>query len=168
MVEVYHFLDELDTYIFRLDRAREKAADGRPAAAIAPDALRILLGMNEFDLDHLGHVDPAAPGIFTRRFGGLILLDGIHRAVRCFAEKQPFSAFELSYEESLECLAKQKVAFKDAEAIARKLRRAQEHFPGIGALDTPIECSPERLLEVERLLTAKERSRFLLRAVPRH
>jgi hypothetical protein len=165
-VEIFQFLDELDTYVFRIDKAKEIAADGREAVPIAAELLRRLVGMSEFDLDHLGHVDPAQPGIFTRRFGGLILLDGIHRAIRCFAEKQEFSAFELSYEESLECLVQQRVSVKDAAAIVRKLRRAQEFFPGSASMDVPLECSPEVLRDVQKLLTAAERYRFVLRAVP--
>jgi hypothetical protein len=164
--EIYHFQDELDTYVFNVARAKDKASDGRLAVPIARETLLHLARMNTFDLNHLGHVDPGMPGIFTRRFGWIVLVDGIHRAVRCFADQQIFSAFELSYEESLECLPQQRVSVKDAEAIARKLRRALKYFPGIGAMDTPVECTAEMLSEVERLLTAKERSRFVLRAVP--
>jgi hypothetical protein len=165
-VELFQFRDELDTYLFRVDKAKEIAADGRETALIDAETLRRLVGMSEFDLDHLAHVDPARPGIFTRRFGGLILLDGIHRAIRCFAEKQPFLAFELAYEESLECLVQQRVSPKDATAIVRKLRRTQEFFPGKDSMDMPLECSPEVLRDVQKLLTAAERYRFVLRAVP--
>jgi hypothetical protein len=165
-VEIFQFRDEFDTYVFRIDKAKEIAGDGRQAATMDAETLRRLAGMSEFDLDHLAHVDPARPGTFTRRFGGLILLDGIHRAVRCFAEKQPFLAFELAYEESLECLVQQRVSPKDAAAIVRKLRRAQEFFPGKASMDMPLECSPEVLREVQKLLTPVERYRYVLRAVP--
>jgi hypothetical protein len=166
-VEIFQFRDELDTYIFDTGKAKEIVADGRSAAPISEETVRRFLGMNEFDPDHLGHVDPAHPGIFTRRFAGLILLDGTHRAIRCFAEKRQFLAFELAYEESLECLVQQRVSAKDAAAIARKLRRAMEFFPSASS-DTPIECSPETLREVEELLTAAERQRLKLRAVSEH
>jgi hypothetical protein len=165
-VEIFQFLDELDTYIFNTGMAKEIVADGRSALPIAAETVRRFVGMNEFNLDHLGHVNPAQPGIFTRRLGGLILLDGTHRAIRCFAEKQQFFAFELTYEESLECLVQQRVSAKDAAAIVRKLRRAWEFFPGSGPVDTPIECSSEVLREVEKQLTAAERQRFTLRCVP--
>jgi hypothetical protein len=165
-VEIYQFRDELDTYIFRNDTAKELVSAGRNAIPITAESLLHLLGMNYFDEGHLGHVDPAKPGICTRRFGGLILLDGIHRAVRCLAEKRPFLAHELSYEESLDCLVQQQVCARDAEAIARKLRQALEYFPRNVALDTPIECSAEMLEQAAGLLTAQELEKFNLRAVP--
>jgi hypothetical protein len=164
--EIFQFSDELDAYIFKIDTAKQIVADGRTALPVSPEMLRAFVGMNEFDLDHLFHVDPSRPGIFIRRFGAPILLDGTHRAVRCFAKRRPFHAFELSYEESLECLLQQRISTKGAAAIVRKLRRVLEVFPSSGPVDTPIECRPEVLREVEKMLTAEERRRFLLRAVP--
>src|SRR5713101_813318 len=76
-VEIYQLRDEADAYIFRLDKAKEITGDGRPATPITAESLLCLLGMNDFDEGHLGHVDVAKPGICVRRFGGLILLDGI-------------------------------------------------------------------------------------------
>jgi hypothetical protein len=165
-VEIYQFRDELDVYLFRNDTAKQLAADGRNPAPIAAESLLHLLGMNYFDEAHLGHVDTAQPGICTRRFGGLILLDGIHRAVRCLAEKRPFLVYELSYEESLVCLVQQQVSAQDAETIARKLRQSLEYFPRSSSLDTPIECSPEMLEQAARLFSAQELKKFNLRAVP--
>ena len=166
MVEIFQFSDEVDTYIFRLDMAKKIVADGRAALPVSPETLRAFAGMNEFDVEHLLHVDPSRPGIFTRRFGAPILLDGTHRAVRCFARHQQFRAFELSYEESVECLVQQRIATKDAAAIVRKLRQVLKVFPSSGPVDTPIECTPEVLREVEKTLTAEERRHFILRAVP--
>jgi hypothetical protein len=164
--EIFQFSDEVDTYIFKIDTAKKIVADGRAALPISPETLRAFAGMNEFDFDHLFHVDPSRPGIFTRRFGAPMLLDGTHRAVRCFAKHQPFHAFELSYEESVECMVQQRTSAKDAAAIVRKLRQVLEVFPSSGPVDTPIECAPEVLREVEKMLTAEERRRFILRAVP--
>lgn len=165
-VEIFQFSDEVDTYIFTIDSAKKIVADGRAALPVSPETLRAFVGMNEFDFDHLGHVDPSQPGIFTRRFGAPMLLDGTHRAVRCFARHQQFHAFELSYEESVECLVQQRISAKDAAAIVRKLRQVLEVFPSSGPVDTPLECPPEMLREVEKMLTAEERQRFILRAVP--
>jgi len=165
-VEIFQYVDEFDIYIFRIDTAQQIAADGRTAASIPVEMLRRMLGMSEYDIAHLAHVDPAKPGIFTRRFGAPILLDGIHRAIRCFVEKRPFSAYELSYEESLECLVQQRVSTKDIDTIVRKLRRALKFFPGTSTLDTPIECRPDVLREIEKKLAPAERRRLLLRAVP--
>ncbi|HXB22979.1 MAG TPA: hypothetical protein VNV88_16440 [Candidatus Solibacter sp.] len=165
-VEIYQFRDEVDTYIFQLDAARAIADAGRRAVPLAPKSLLRLLGMNAFDEGHLGHVDPEKPGTATRRFGGLVLLDGIHRAVRCFAEGRRFFVRELSYEESLACLVQQQVSVRDAAAITRKLRQALEYFPAEAPLDAPIECSAEILEEVARLLTQQEAAKFNLRAVP--
>jgi hypothetical protein len=165
-VEIFQFSDEVDTYSFRIDTAKKIVADGRAALPVSPETLRAFAGMNEFDLDHLFHIDPSRPGIFTRRFGAPILLDGTHRAVRCFAKHQQFRAFELSYEESVECLVQQQTSAKDAAAIVRKLRQVLEVFPSSGPVDTPIECTPEVLHEVEQMLTGEERRHFILRAVP--
>ncbi len=165
-VEIYQFSDEVDTYIFQINKAKKIVEDGRIALPVSTEMLRCFIGMSEFDFNHLPHVDPACPGIFTRRFGAPVLLDGIHRAIRCFAEQQEFHAFELSYEESLECLLQQRVSSKDAAAIVRKLRRVRDFFPPSGPVDTPIECPPEVLRQVEQMLTAEERQHFLLRAVP--
>jgi hypothetical protein len=165
-VEIFQFSDEVDTYIFQLETAKKIAADGRAALPVSQEMLRAFAGMNEFDFAHLFHVDPSSPGIFTRRFGAPILLDGTHRAIRCFAKHQPFHAFELSYEESLECLLQQRISAKDAAAIVRKLRQVLEVFPSSSPVDTPIECAPEMLREVEERLTAEERRHFILRAVP--
>ena len=165
-VEIFQFSDEVDTYIFRIDTAKEIVADGRAALPVSPEMLRAFAGMNEFDFDHLGHVDPSRPGIFTRRFGAPLLLDGTHRAIRCFARHQQFRAFELSYEESVECLVQQRISAKDAAAIVRKLRLVLEVFPSSGPVDTPLECTPEVLREVEKMLTAEERRHFILCTVP--
>jgi len=165
-VEIFQFCDEVDTYVFKIDTAKKMTADGRAALPVSEEMLRAFVGMNEFDFEHLFHVDPSLPGIFIRRFGAPILLDGTHRAVRCFANHQPFHAFELSYEESLECLLQQRISSKDAAAIVRKLRRVREFFKSSGPVDTPIECPPEVLREVEKMLSAEEREHFILRAVP--
>jgi hypothetical protein len=165
-VEIFQFSDEVDTYIFKIDAAKKIVADGRAAQPVSQETLRAFAGMNEFDLDHMLHVDLSRPGIFTRRFGAPILLDGTHRAIRCFAKQKQFFAFELSYEESVECLLQQRTSAKDAAAIVRKLRRVLEVFPSSGPVDTPIECAPEVLREAEKTLSAEERRRFILRAVP--
>jgi len=165
-VEIFQFSDEVDTYIFKIDAAKKIVEDGRTAQPVSQEMLRAFAGMNEFNLDHMQHVDLSRPGIFTRRFGAPILLDGTHRAIRCFAKQKQFYAFELSYEESVECLLQQRISTKDATAIVRKLRRVLEAFPSSGPVDTPIECSPEVLREVKEMLTAEERRHFILRAVP--
>lgn len=164
--EIYQYRDEVDTYIFWIHKAKEIAGDGRSVFPLNPESLRNLVGMSDFNEAHLGHVDPAKPGICTRRFGGLILLDGIHRAVRCFAEEREFFVWELSYEESLACLVHQKTAGKDASAIARRLRKAVKYFPADGPVDTAIECSPETLRKAAALLNSRELKQLNLRAVP--
>jgi hypothetical protein len=165
-VEIFQFSDEVDTYIFQIDTAKKIVADGRAALPVSPEMLRAFAGMNEYDLNHMLHVDLSRPGIFTRRFGAPILLDGTHRALRCFAKHRQFYAYELSYEESVECLWQQRISTKDAAAIVRKLRHVREVFPSSGPLDTPLECAPEVVREVEEMLTAEERRHFILRAVP--
>jgi hypothetical protein len=165
-VEIFQFSDEVDTYIFKIDAAKKIVADGRAAQPLSQQMLRAFAGMNEFDLDHMLHVDLSRPGIFTRRFGAPILLDGTHRAIRCFAKQKQFYAFELSYEESVECLLQQRISAKDAAAIVRKLRQVLDVFPSSGLVDTPLEYAPEVVREVEDMLTAEERRHFMLRTVP--
>jgi hypothetical protein len=126
-VEIFQFSDEVDTYIFKIDTAKKIVTDGRAALPVSPETLRAFAGMNEFDFDHLFHVDLSRPGIFTRRFGAPMLLDGTHRAVRCFAKQQQFRAFELSYEESVECLVQQRTSAK------RCRRHCSQAAPGIGS-----------------------------------
>ena len=165
-MEIFQFSDEVDTYIFQIDTAKKIVADGRAAQPVSREMLRAFAGMNEYDLNHMLHVDLFRPGIFTRRFGAPILLDGTHRAIRCFAKQRQFYAYELSYEESMECLWQQRISTKDAAAIVRKLRQVRHIFPSSGPVDTPLECAPEVVREVEEMLTAEERRHFILRVVP--
>jgi hypothetical protein len=165
--EMLQVREEFDTYTFNINIAKQLAAGKRNAAAIAGKSLVSLLALNDFDENHFGHVDPAVPGIFTRRFGGLVLLDGVHRAARCIIDERPFLAFELRYEESLQCLLTQQIHSRNAEDIVRRLRRSLERFPNNPAPGTAIECSPQVLERVIALLTSAENETLKPRAVPR-
>ena len=164
--EMLQIREEFDTYTFDINIAKQLAAGKRNASAIAGKSLASLLDANDFDENHLGHVDPAVPGIFTRRFGGLVLLDGIHRAARCIIDQRPFLAFELSYEESLYCLLTQQIHARKAEDIVRRLRQTIECFPHNLAPGTAIECGPQVLERVVALLTPEENEMLKPRAVP--
>ena len=67
-MEIFQFSDEVDTYIFKIDTAKKIVADGRAALPVSPETLRAFAGMNEFDFDHLLHVDPLASGNFHPAF----------------------------------------------------------------------------------------------------
>ncbi len=164
--EMLQVREEFDTYTFNINIAKQLAVGKRNASAIEGKSLVSLLALNYFDETHLGHVDPAVPGIFTRRFGGLVLLDGIHRAARCIIDERPFLAFELRYEESLQCLLTQQIHARNAEDIVRRLRLSLECFPNNPAPGTAIECSPRVLERVIALLTPEENEKLKPRAVP--
>ena len=140
--------------------------DGRPAIAIPESTLQRMAAVNEYSSVHLAHVDPDKPGIMVQRFGGLVLLDGIHRAVRCLKEDKAFRACMLNYQESLTCLVRQEIASTDAGPIVAKLRKVMSTASTIEPIEAEIECTPEVLARVRALLTPEERLRFILKAVP--
>lgn len=72
---------------------------GRPAEVMPADVVARLVEMSMVDgnlvVPHVGHVDPAAPGVWVhfRSLGGEeagLLIDGIHRAARSLIDQTPF------------------------------------------------------------------------------
>lgn len=163
--EIYMIGEGEDRYFFNVDKAKTMALDGRPAIAIAESTLQRVAAVNDYSPVHLAHVDPDKPGIMVQRFGGLVLLDGIHRAVRCLNHGKPFSACMLNYQESLACLVRQEIASTDAASIVEKLRKVMSTASTIEPIEAEIECTPEVLASVRALLTPEERLRFILKAV---
>src|SRR5207237_1071831 len=97
-------------YRFDLRRARRLACDGREPVEVDEDSARASLGDRPLDEGHVGHVDPAQPGIIAHVehrtdegevLAGHVLIDGRHRAARCLREGRPFLAYLLTEEESL-------------------------------------------------------------------
>ena len=164
--EVYLISEGEDRYFFNVAKAKTMAADGRPAIAIAESTLRSMASVNDYSRLHLAHVGPDTPGIMVRRFGGLVLLDGIHRAVRCLEEDRVFSARMLNYQESLACLVRQEIASTDAGSIVTKLRKVMGTASTVEPIEAEVECTPAVLDKVQAMLTPEERPRFILKAVP--
>jgi len=163
--EVYVISEGSDRYFFNVDKAKKMVADGRPAIELAARTIGEMLKVNHYDARHLKHVDLSRPGILLQRFGGLILLDGIHRAARCLEERRKFYVHVLTYRESLACLVRQDIASHDPPAIAEKLRKVLERDVEAGTLEAEIECSAEVLKEVRQLLTTEENKRLVLHAI---
>lgn len=155
-----------DKYFFNVDRAKKIVSDGRSSIVIARPTIQSMMAVNDFSPLHLPHVDPESPGIVLQRFGGLVLVDGIHRAVLSLQQDRVFYACMLSYQESLDCLVRQEVASSDADSIVEKLRRVMATAPASGPMEAEIECTPEVLAQVRAALTPEERVRLVLKAVP--
>lgn len=163
--EVYVIQDGMDRHFFNVDKARRLVADQRPLISLAHRTIRKIVALNYYDPDHLDHVEPRKPGIVLRRFGGLVLLDGIHRAVRSLRDKSSFYVQVLSYEESLRCIVRQEIASHDPHSIVRKLRKVLQSDPHAGPVEAEIECGESVLEEVRSMLTPQEKKRLFLRAV---
>lgn len=163
---MYLISEGADRYFFNVDRAKEIVSDGRPAIAIGDFTIRRFMALNDYTPMHLPHVDPEKPGIVLQRFGGLVLLDGIHRAVLSLQQGRAFYATMLNYPESVACLVRQEIASDDAPSIVEKLRKVMGTAPGSAPIEAEVECTAEVLAQVRAALTPEERQRLLLKAVP--
>ena len=164
--EVYVISESNDRYFFNVDKAKAIVTDERPSLELGEATIKRMMLLNAWEESHLPHVDAKRPGILVQRFGGLILLDGIHRAVRSLREEKAFRAYMLNYEESLACIVRQDIASSDAIAIVEKLRRVLGTAPRSDRIEAEIECSPATLARVQMMLQPEEKQRFTLRAVP--
>jgi len=165
-IEVFVISEGLDKYFFNVNKAKTIVTDNRPSIVIPTSTVRVIVSVNDYSPLHLPHVDPRKPGIVVQRFGGLVLLDGIHRAVRCLEEKATFRAFILNYQESLACLVRQEIASNDAQTIVAKLRKVLATAPGEDIVEAELECSQQILVQVRAMLTPEEKWRIVLRQVP--
>jgi hypothetical protein len=161
--EVFVVTEGTDRHFFNVDRAKGIVGDGRAALAISDATVLQLLAINEYELAHLHHVDPEKPGIMALLFGGLVLLDGIHRAACCLRDGRPFKAQVLNHEESKTCIVREDILSRDPQAIAAKLRRVLGTAPRLDRIEAAIDCSQQTLQKVRRLLTAEENQRLELR-----
>jgi hypothetical protein len=161
--EVFVLTEGLDRHFFDVDRAKQLVEDGRSPVPISTSTVLQLLAVNEHEFAHLAHVDITRPGILALRFGGVVLLDGIHRAARCLRERRPFLAYMLDHEESKACIVREDIVSRNPLAIAQKLRRVLGTAIRTDPIEAAIDCSPETLEEVRKLLTPAENSRLLLR-----
>jgi hypothetical protein len=165
--EVYVISDGEDNYFFNVDKAKTIVSDGRLPIPFDEWTIRRIVAVNDYVPIHLAHVDRDKPGIMVERFGGLVLLDGIHRAVRSLQDGRTFHAYMLNYEESLACLIRQEIASHDAGSIVAKLRKVMSTAPAAKPIEAQIECSLQVLAQVRRMLTREEKQRFILKTAPR-
>ena len=104
--EVFVVGDGQERYVLNVERAKRIVADGRPATVLSEQTIKRLMKVTDYVPEHLAHVDATQPGIILHRYGGLILLDGIHRAVRALREHRTFHVYTLSQHESLACVVR--------------------------------------------------------------
>jgi len=98
-----------DKHVINVEKARRIVADGRRATVLSEQTIKRLMTVTQHVPEHLPHVDPTQPGIILHRYGGLVLLDGIHRAVRAVQENRSFYVYTLSNHESLACLVREDI-----------------------------------------------------------
>jgi hypothetical protein len=94
--------------VWDIELARHICSDGRAAVAVSADWLSEALRINQTEIQHLDHVDPAVPGIAcTFGYSGDVpivgLIDGSHGAARCCRDGLPFRVYVLTDSESLLC-----------------------------------------------------------------
>lgn len=164
--EVYLFGDEWRRgAVFNLDKAKLIVADGRrPVLVPEPQVMRFL-ARGDWCQMHLNHVNPERPGIAMSTSDGSLLLDGIHRAVRCVHERRTFYAYMLKQWEPRPCFLPKEDALVEAYSIIETLLR----LLAIAAIAPPsepvmiqVECTPSVLARVNAMLTPQERRRFVM------
>src|SRR5262249_9351923 len=151
--EVYELRGPGGTSIFDVDKAKQIIFDGRRPELVSVESLTRLLAATEYDHAHVAHVDAGKPGILGQRFSGLFLLDGVHRAARCLQEKRDFWAFALSQEETLSCLVLQDLWESNVGMVVRELHQLLEDHPDAAYLEVNLDCSPQALEQIRKLLT---------------
>ena len=107
--EVFAIGEKPDRYVFNVQRAKRIVADGRRSMVLSEQTIKRLMTVTRHVPEHLAHVDPRQPGIILHRYGGLVLLDGIHRAIQAVQEKRTFYVYTLSNHESLACLLREDI-----------------------------------------------------------
>jgi hypothetical protein len=102
-------------YVFDIDMAREIVADGRETVELDPEDVENAIDRCQINEEHVAHVDPSYPGIVGHLFfrdddgtyaHGHRLIDGHHRATRCWRDGLPFYVYVLTEEESVAVLSK--------------------------------------------------------------
>jgi hypothetical protein len=116
--------------IWDVYRAIEFCSDGRQPREIDRETLRLIATLNETNSTHVDHVNPRIAGIFCRENTPegerrAVLIDGSHRAARCYRESLPFFAFELTEQESKICQA------TTVACLARSMQSVAARLPRI-------------------------------------
>lgn len=91
-------------HVFNVEKAKQIVKDGRVAYLVPKPLLARLLGTKKWSSPHLDHVQAKRPGICIRLMGGVVLVDGIHRAARSAHRGLPFYAHLLTFSETQSCL----------------------------------------------------------------
>ena len=162
--EVFELKGAGGTSIFDVERAKQIASDGRLPQLTPPDALVLLLLSIHYEETHLPHVNPDISGILGQRFSGAVLLDGVHRAVRCLREKRDFYAYLLTQEETLSCLVVQDLWESNIGMVVRELRQLLQDHPDAAYLEVNLSSSPQALEQIRKLLTPEENARIKISA----
>ena len=162
--EIYELKGPGGSSVFDVEKAAQMASDGRRPVLVPADALALFLAASHYEEMHLPHVDPDSPGILGQRFSGTFLLDGVHRAARCLQQGKDFYAFVLTQEETLACLVLQDLWESNVGIVARELRQLLEEHPETAYLEVKLDCGPQALEQIRKLLTPEENAR--IRIVP--
>jgi hypothetical protein len=105
--ETYRYMN--DAYEFDVERARVLVADGRAPVELEYDSVVGSVRHCTIDEEHVGHVNPAYPGIIAHLYYPVapgeeveahLLIDGNHRAARCLRDGRPYFVYLLTPEES--------------------------------------------------------------------
>ena len=162
--EVFELTGAGGTSIFDVERAKQIASDGRLPQLAPADVLALLLPSTHYEETHLPHVNPDVAGILGQRFSGAVLLDGVHRAVRCLREKRDFYAYILTQEETLSCLVGQDLWESNIGMVVRELRQLLQDHPDAAYFEVNLGSSPQALEQIRKLLTPEENARIKISA----
>lgn len=146
-------------YVFDITKAAQIVQfDRRDSQFISRGTLERLLKINDlWHQDHLDHVDAAHPGLMGPFFGGMVLLDGIHRAAKAYRDGLPYYVNLLTFAELNSCRVDNIVL--TPEAILAEIRAMLSSNLG-AVLNVDVELEPgisvEQLIR-ERLLPEENR-----------
>jgi len=126
--EVYSVVRNRDHVVlaFDIELAVAICQDGRKPLLVPREDLAAILQVNGITEEHVNHVDITLPGIAApvefmpsgQPVMGLI--DGSHRATRCFREGRDFFAYQLTPKEALQCQST--VVARTAQTLETMLR----------------------------------------------
>jgi hypothetical protein len=156
--EVFEVKGEAGTSMFDVGKAQEIARDGRAPHVVPRSLLRSVPEQYQFDEVHLVHVNISAPGILGKYRGGIVLIDGVHRAVVCLRKNKEFMAYFLDEEECLSCVVSQDLWETGPGAIAAKLRELLRAHPERD-VEVELQCSLGFVAHIRKLLTAEQNER---------
>jgi hypothetical protein len=160
--EIYEVTGEAGTSMFDVAKAKEIVGDGRAPHVLPRNLLRSVPEQHQFEEAHLAHVKASVPGILGKYRGGIVLIDGMHRAIRCLREGKEFRAYFLDEEECLSCVVSQDLWETNAGTIAAKLRELLRNHPERD-VEVQLRCPPSFVAQIRKLLTPEQNARVKIR-----